>query len=342
MSPQLLKNQPNWQEIMARLGERLYQDFIQDDDHRSLRFDYAPNLEEYKNTSKLALALELCKYRDQALADYKGCFARELEGRLVKESQYFHKRFREATEYISQLVKEEYLNDEDNLTSTFKEKIQNEILVAKSHYESELLSCIQKERESHTQRLHSIELEAKKTRDEEHKFLETLFQAQLANAKKQLDLEFKKTHDEKVNLARVDLQNALLNQSQILDSLHQKELAAYKEELNQKLKQELASWLETKLDELNRSKEEAHQVKLTLLQENYLEEIDASKSKYLIQLDAWTAAIKTQVRAKAAKEQKLLMEKEAAQMLRDLAASVHHINLQANIHIDSLETKSRA
>ncbi len=342
MSPQLLKNQPNWHEVMTRLGERLYQDFIQKEDQLPLRFDYAPNLEDYKNASKLALATELCKYRDAALADYKGCFARELEGRLVKESQYFHKRFREATEHIGQFIKEECLKDEDALTAAFKAKIQNEILTSKAHFESELLSCIQKERDSHTQRLHNIELEAKKLLDEEHKSLEILFHTQLANAKKQLDLEFKKTHEEKVNLARVDMQNAILNQSQILDALHQKALASYKEELNQKLKEELASWLEIKLDELNKSKEEAHQVKLTHLQENYLEEIDASKSRYLIQLDAWTAAIKTQVRAKAAKEQKLLMEKEAAQMLRDLAASVHHVNLQANIHIDSLETKSRA
>ncbi len=342
MSAQLLKNQPNWQEIMARLGERLYQDFIQDEGQMAPRFDYTPNLEDFKNASKLVLALELCKYRENALAAYKGCFNMELEGRLIKESQYFQKRFREATEYIGQLIQEECLHDEENLSATLRAKVQSELIAAKNHYESELLFCIQKERDSHTDKLREMELETKKKLDEEHRSLEVQFHTQLAHAKKQLDIEFKKNHEQKVNLARVELQNALLSQSEILDNLHQKALATYKDELNQKLKQELASWLEVKLDELNKSKEEAHQIKLTHLQENHLVEIDASKSRYLSQLDAWTAAIKTQVRAKIAKEQKILMEKEAAQMLRDLAASVHHVNLQANLHIDSLETKTRA
>ena len=342
MSAQLLKNQPAWQEIMCRLGDRLYQDFIQDETQPSFSFDYASHLEEFKNTSKLAIASELYKYKAQALATYQGRFNVELEGRLIKESQYFQKRFREATQYLDQLIKEECAKDEESLKSTLQCKIHNELLTTQNHYESELVRCLERVRALHTQKLHDLNLEAKKTLDEKKKNLEANFQMELENAKRKLDLEFKNTHDEKVNLGRVELQDTLLSHTQNLDAQFEKALATHQESLNQKLKQELATWLEVKLDELNQSKEESHQVKLTTLQENYLEEMDASKSRYLTQLDAWSAAIKTQVRAKAAKEQKLLMEQEAAQMLRDLAAGVHHVNLQANLHIDSLETRSRA
>jgi len=342
MSAQLLKNHPNWQDIMARLGERLYKKYIEDEAQLTFDFDYGSDLDDFKNAGKMALATELFQLKENVLSHYKGRFALELEGRLTKESQYFQKRFREATLCLVELVKEECLNDAENFKDKLRSQIKSALLATQNQFEVELSDLLAHEKNLHSQNLKDFSSEGESFLMSEKKSLEAKFKERLIEGKRQLDLEFRKTHEEKTNTARVNLENSLGNYSKLLEAKHAEELTKYQESLNAKLKQELTSWLEVKLHELNRSKEEVKQVKLTSLQEQYLEEIQTSKSKYLSQLDAWTAAIKTQVRAKVAKEQKQLMEQEAAQMLRDLAAGVNHVNLQANLHIDSLETKNRA
>lgn len=342
MSAQLLKNQPNWHGIMARLGDRLFKDFIEEETQVTFDFDYGSNLEDFKNAGKMALATELFKFKENVLASYKSRFALELEGRLVKESQYFQKRFKEATLCLAQLVKEECFHDTEEFKNKLRSQVQSALLATQNQFEVELGDLLAEEKNLHIQNLKELSFEEEKLLAAEKKALESDFKERLAESKRQLDQEFKKTREEKTNLARVNLEDSLLKYSKILEAKQAEELAQYQTSLNAQLKQELTSWLEIKLHELNRSKEEVKQIKLSSLQQQYLEEMETSKSKYLTQLDAWTAAIKTQVRAKVAKEQKQLMEQEAAQMLRDLAAGVNHVNLQANLHIDSLETKNRA
>jgi hypothetical protein len=330
-----------WNAILGKLAQKLFQDYFNEPRTSSFSFEYSKSLSQFKEDANLSIAEHLHALKIQVLNSYNGAFTREIEGRLIKESLYFQKKFDEAYRYLCQAIKQEFTSQMKDYENSIDASIKEQIEVLKSQTTAKIEKVIHSEK-MHLERKNAEYLQqAQKNLDFERLELDRMFAEQLQIARGEVEREFKESRSlERQKLEdshAVDIQNYKAN----LALRHAEEVEKYRNELKLQLNSEVRTWLSHQIEQLKLESNAHLATAISSEQSEYLLNLESKKRELIGKLDHWGRTIKSQTKTKKAKEQVLFMEQQAAQMLRELASAVHQIRLQSNIHIDSLRSDFR-
>ncbi len=335
------ENQSEWNVILGKLAEQLFHNYFNDANSSAFSFEYSKYVNQFKEDASLSVAEHLNVLKIQTVSAYKGAFTREMEGRLIKESLYFQKKFDEAYNFLCHSVKQEFVSQMEHFQNTINSSFREQLAVLKSQTEEKIEKVIHTEK-MHLERKNSEYLQcAQKNLDLEKRELDRVFSERLLIARQDLERDFRENRELEKSKLEQSHKLSIEKYKAALALKHEEELEKYHGELKAQLSSEVNTWLTHQVEQLKLESNANFTNAVACEQNEYVVMLESKKQSLIGQLDQIGRTIKLQTKTKKAKEQVVLMEQQAAQMLRDLASAVHQIRLQSNIHIDTLRSDFR-
>lgn len=338
MHKDLIEKLPDWNEILSKLSDKLYNDFFKKESSSRFTFEYSSDLETFKENARYALAEMLSEQKVKTLDAYKGAFTRELEGRLMKESAFFQKQFDDAVSFISTIIADYFKQETDKLEFQIRSLFREQLTLLKEQHQEKIDRILRSEKSHQEKQIAAMRAQAEAEYKESEEEIRKSFADQLRCGRAEIEKDSRLARERELLDFNYFQKQSVEKLRGELEISNQEALSQYRSELNQKLRNEVNSWLDARLDNLKKENEiilDAERVRIESEMINKLREI---QSTWNSKLQHWSHSIRLQSRPHKAKELNQNMEKEAAAMLRELTGTIQQFRQQANIHIDQISS----